>query len=82
MPSKLGGLSLPAAALVQPRKTEFYSFCLYPRCRGRVAKLILRDLLSPFFAVRSSNSPTKPFPRKSAKYRTRCVPESTGGQSS
>jgi len=81
MPSKLGGLSLPAAAL-QPRKTELYSFCLYPRSRGRVAKLIVRGLLSPFFAVLPSYSPTKLFPRKSAKYRTRCVPQSTGGQNS
>lgn len=82
MPSKLGGLSLPAAAQVQPRKTEFYSFCLCRHLRAGIANLILPGRLSPFFAVRPSHSPTKPFPRKTAKYRTRCVPESTGGQNS
>lgn len=82
MPSKLGGLSLPAAALFQPRKTEFFRFCLYPSRQAWVAELTLSRRFSPFFVVGPSDPSTKSFLRKNAKYRTRCVPKSTGGQNS
>lgn len=82
MPSKLGGLRLPAAAPFQPRKTEFNRFCHYARGHARIAKLILRGRFSPFLVLHPFDSSTNSLPRKDAKYRTRCVPESTGGQNS
>lgn len=82
MPSKLGGLSLPAVAPFQPRKTEFNRFRHSGRSRARVAKLILHGCFSPFLVVHPFDSSTRSLPTKNAKYRTRCVPESTGGQNS